>query len=83
MPSNRMQIIDTYRQKTDEVKEKIPEYYNAKTKDRIPPPDLIHVLVGFYKSNMQLKWILRNGLYNMRREGRGKLIVTDEVLQSC
>jgi len=75
--------FNTYRQKTDEVKEKIPEYYNAKTKDRIPPPDLIHVLVGFYKSNMQLKWILRNGLYNMRREGRGKLIVTDEVLQSC
>ena len=74
--------FNTYRQKTDEVKEKIPEYYNAKIKDRIPPPDSIHVLVGFYKSNMQLKWILRNGLYNVRREGRGQLTITDEVLQS-
>jgi hypothetical protein len=75
--------FNTYKQKTDEVKEKIPEYYNVKTKDRMPPPDSIHVLVGFYKNKMQLKWILRNGLYNVRREGRGQLAITNEVLQSC
>ncbi len=74
--------FNTYRQNTDEVKEKIPEYYNAKIKDRIPPPDKIYVLVGFYKNKKHLKWILKNGLYNVRREGRGKLTITDEVLIS-
>ncbi|HPF17570.1 MAG TPA: DUF2357 domain-containing protein, partial [Thermotogota bacterium] len=74
--------FSTYRQNTDEVKEKIPEYYNVEIKDRIPPPDKIYVLVGFYKNKKHLNWILENKVYNVRREGRGKLAITDEVLQS-
>ena len=74
--------FNTYRQKTDEVKEKIPEYYHPNIRDRIPPPDKIYILVGFYKNKKHLKWILKNSSYNVRREGRGKLAITDEVLQS-
>ncbi|KAA5534512.1 DUF2357 domain-containing protein [Taibaiella lutea] len=56
---------------SDEVHEPIPEAYGN---NRSLMPDETFVLVAFYKSEEQLKWIEENGLYNLRTgSNRGSL----------
>ena len=75
--------FNTYKHKGSyEVRERIPEYYSVHNRVRTPPPESVNVLVGYYKDDAHLKWIMENGYYNVRREGRGKLTITDEVLRA-
>ena len=54
--------------------ERIPEYVDT---DKIFA-DETYVLVGFYKSKEQLKWILKNNLYNLRTgTDRGSLSLSE------
>lgn len=62
------------------VKAPLPESYNA-NRDLIP--DETFVLVGFYKTQDQYKWIQKNGLYNFRMGPRnGSLVLNKETLSS-
>lgn len=55
---------ETHKDKNiDEVNEALPEVYGA---NRSLLPDETFVLVGFYKDDEHLKWIMRNKLYNAR-----------------
>lgn len=57
--------------KKDEVNEALPETYG---KNRSLIPDETFVLVGFYKNEKHLEWIIKSGLYNARAESdRGSL----------
>jgi hypothetical protein len=49
--------------KSNQVTEVLPETFG---KNRNLLPDDTFVLVGFYKDSDHLKWIIRNGLYNVR-----------------
>lgn len=51
--------------KKDELNEVLPETYG---KNRSLIPDDTFVLVGFYKSEEHLEWIIKKGLYNARAE---------------
>ncbi len=56
---------------TDFLHEPIPEKYGVV---RTPPPNDIHVLVGYYKDSNHLKWIYQQKLYNARmNSGNGSL----------
>lgn len=47
---------------------------------RVPPLAETQVLIGWYKDEAHLKWILREGLYNFRMDtGRGSLRLKPEV----
>ena len=55
---------DTFKDKPgDEVREKLPEPYGH---NRNLIPDEIHVLIGYYKSDKHLNWIMENKKYNIR-----------------
>jgi hypothetical protein len=57
--------------KKDEVNESLPETYDE---NRGLIPDDTFVLVGFYKNEKHLEWIIKSGLYNARAESdRGSL----------
>lgn len=56
---------------SDEVRELLPEAF-GKNRDLIP--DDTFVLVGYYKSDAHLQWIMKNRLYNFRTgTGSGSL----------
>lgn len=62
------------------VKELMPEPYNS-NRDLIPDETL--VLVGYYKSPEQHKWIVKTGLYNFRMgTGSGSLMFDKETVSS-
>lgn len=62
------------------VKELLPEPYNT-NRDLIP--DDTFVLVGYYNSQEQYKWIQRTGLYNFRMgSGAGSLVLDSETVSS-
>jgi predicted component of viral defense system (DUF524 family) len=62
------------------VKELLPEPYNT-NRDLIP--DNTFVLVGYYNSQEQYKWIQRTGLYNFRMgSGAGSLVLDSETVSS-
>lgn len=64
----------------DIVKEPLPEAYNL---DRDLIPDETFVLIGFYKSREQYRWIKKSGLYNFRMgSGTGSLILDKETVGS-
>lgn len=44
---------------------------NLANQQRLIPPQQIQVLVGYYRNNKHLDWILQKGLYNLRLTGRG------------
>ena len=59
---------------SDTLHEHIPEYADA---DKIFA-DETSVLVGFYKNEKQLEWILENNLYNLRTgTDRGSLLLSE------
>jgi len=59
-----LQTYETHKgDKINEVSEALPETYGA---NRNLLPDETYVLVAFYKDEEQLKWILKNRLYNAR-----------------
>ncbi|MDO8331078.1 MAG: DUF2357 domain-containing protein [Fluviicoccus sp.] len=61
-----------------EVLQPIPERLNEG--NRLPPPSETHVLVGWYKTNEHLQWVLKNKLYNFRMDSsRGSLRLPREV----
>lgn len=58
-------IYNIYKDSKDDLdilKEPMPEYFN---KEKLIP-DEAFVIVGYYKSQDQLKWINKEGLYNFR-----------------
>lgn len=61
------------------VLSKLPER-DIGSKRRAPPPAETHVLVGWYKDEAHLRWILREKLYNFRMDTEcGSLRLTPEV----
>lgn len=57
--------------KSNEVKEALPETYGA---NRSLIPDETYVLIGFYKNEEHLNWIVNSRLYNARADShRGSL----------
>ena len=62
-----MHSYQTYRtfksEKDDQVNELLPEPYGD---HRSMLPDRTYVLVGYYRNEEHLKWILESGLYNAR-----------------
>lgn len=61
------------------VLSKLPEF-DGETRRRAPPPAETHVLVGWYKDEAHLQWILREKLYNFRMDTKaGSLRLTPEV----
>jgi len=61
------------------VLSKLPEFDGA-TRRRAPPPAETHVLVGWYKDEAHLKWVLAQKLYNFRMDTKaGSLRLTPEV----
>jgi hypothetical protein len=59
-----LKTYETYRDNNiNELNEALPEPYG---KNRTMIPDETFVLVGFYKDQKQLDWILRNSMYNAR-----------------
>lgn len=58
---------------------KLPEK-EADTSQRARPLAETHVLIGWYKNDAHLKWILREGLYNFRMDtGHGSLRLKPDV----
>ncbi|GGP02629.1 hypothetical protein GCM10010992_07880 [Cloacibacterium rupense] len=59
--------------------EPMPEYYGEEKIN----PDETKVIVGFYKSNEQLDWILKHNLYNVRTgTGKGSLPLSKDNLNA-
>lgn len=68
---------ETFKEEQQSVQERLPEPYKTK-RDLIP--DNTFVLVGYYKDQKHLDWILKNGLYNTRTETkRGSLRLSKET----
>jgi predicted component of viral defense system (DUF524 family) len=62
------------------VNEQLPEPFNE---NRDLLPDETYVLVGYYNSSEQYKWIIKNRLYNFRMgSGAGSLILDKETVSS-
>lgn len=76
-----LDVYKTYKSdQINEVNENLPEAYGA---NRSLLPDETFVLVGFYKNEAQLKWILRRNLYNARTgSSRGSLRFKPEETQA-
>lgn len=67
----------TFNEELQLVQERLPEPYKTK-RDLIP--DNTFVLVGYYKNQEHLNWILKNSLYNTRTETkRGSLRLNKET----
>lgn len=65
--------------KSETLKESIPEYIN----DEKLIPDETYVLVGFYNSPEQYKWITKNKKYNFRMgSGNGSLVLDEETVKA-
>jgi predicted component of viral defense system (DUF524 family) len=63
----------------DVLHETIPEYVNSEKLN----PNETFVFVGFYKSQEQLDWILKNNLYNFRTgTGKGSLPLSEENISA-
>lgn len=59
--------------------ESIPEYIETEKIN----PDEIFVMIGYYKSNEQLEWILKTNLYNFRTgTDNGSLPLSDENINA-
>lgn len=59
---------DTHKDsKSNEVKEALPEAYGA---NRSLIPDETYVLIGFYKNEEHLNWIVKSRLYNARADSQ-------------
>jgi predicted component of viral defense system (DUF524 family) len=75
--------FDTYKnppQSGNVIKEQLPEPYNI---NRALIPDDTFVLVGYYNSLEQYKWIIRTGLYNFRMgSGAASLILDKETVSA-
>lgn len=67
-----LKTYETHKEKNgNEVNEALPEAYGH---NRSLLPDETFVLVGFYKDEEHLKWIINSGLYNARADSqRGSL----------
>ncbi|MBC7390616.1 MAG: DUF2357 domain-containing protein [Opitutaceae bacterium] len=67
-----LKVYETYKDETNyELNEPLPEPYGT---NRFLLPDSTSVIVGYYKSEDHLNWILKEGLYNARAESnRGSL----------
>lgn len=67
-----LKTYETHKDKnSNEMNEALPETYGM---NRNLLPDETYVLVGFYKDEQHLKWILNSGLYNARADSkRGSL----------
>lgn len=64
----------------DLIKAPLPEAYNE---NRALIPDETFVLVGYYNSEEQYKWIRQTGLYNFRMGSRtGSLVLDKETVSS-
>lgn len=63
-----LRTYETHKEKnSNEVNEALPEAYGH---NRNLLPDETFVLVGFYKDEEHLKWIINSGLYNARADSR-------------
>jgi hypothetical protein len=52
----------------------------SRTRLRVPPPAETHVLIGWFKSEAHLKWVLEQKLYNFRMDtSAGSLRLKPEV----
>lgn len=61
------------------VLRKLPELEGS-TRQRVLPPAETHVLIGWYKSEAHLKWVLERKLYNFRMDtSAGSLRLKPEV----
>ena len=59
-----LKTYEVYKDKTsNELKEALPEVYGN---NRTSIPDETFIIVGFYKNDQHLKWIISNSLYNAR-----------------
>lgn len=77
LASKRYEIIKD--NPTDKLQEPIPEYINGQK----IIPDETFVLVGFYKSQKQYKWIIKNGLYNFRMgTGNGSFPLNEKTVKA-
>ncbi len=64
-------IFDIFEGRDDrDLREAIPEVINNR---RVKPPEDMHVLVGYCKSDAHREWVLENRLYNFRLAGRGAI----------
>lgn len=62
-----------------EVLRKLPEF-DESSRCRSTPPAETHVLIGWYKDEAHLEWVLRAGLYNFRMDtGAGSLRLKPDV----
>lgn len=62
------------------VNEPLPEPYND---NRNLIPDETFVLIGYYNSQSQYRWIKKNGLYNFRMgSGRGSLSLNKQIVSA-
>ncbi|MFA7447669.1 MAG: DUF2357 domain-containing protein [Weeksellaceae bacterium] len=66
----------------NEVSEPIPEYFGNDVSQKLIPDDTF-VLIGFYNSEKQLKWISNKKKYNFRMgTKKGSLLLTNEVVSA-
>ena len=67
-----LKTYETYKENdSNEINESLPEPYGS---NRLLIPDETFVLVGYYKNEEQLKWMLKSNLYNTRiGSGNGSL----------
>jgi len=72
--------FDIHKTKPNNLKEPIPEAYGE---NRSLIPDETYVLIGGYKSEEHLDWILKNGLYNFRMDSKsGSLVLDTETVSA-
>ena len=73
-------VYDIHKEKPNELIEATPETL-GKNRDLIP--DDTYVLIGFFNSAEQYKWITENKLYNFRvGSGNGSLILDKETVDA-
>lgn len=61
------------------LSEPMPEYFDTEKKEKLIP-DETFVLVGYYKSEVHLEWIIRNNLYNSRVKYLSNYHLTPEAI---
>lgn len=71
-------VFDTFREKPTTVYNGWYPLFNDR--NRLIPPQDVHVLVAFYRTKEQLEWIQDKLLYNLRLEGRGSENVLDPTI---
>lgn len=79
LSSKTYSIYKEPKKDNDFLKESMPEYVNGKKLI----PDETYVLVGFYKSETHLKWILNKNLYNFRTgTNKGSLNLNEKIINA-